>query len=308
MTAALGAPAHRYYLFGLTIDSDIGLPELVQGDPDRKADVRVSKGPIDFGRDLEEGVHAVDDGMMLVVPDVARFFVSGGSTILVDAEAEVPAENVRVFLLGSAFGLLLHQRGILPLHANAVVIDGHAYVFMAESGGGKSTLAAWFQDQGYALLTDDVAAIGRNDAGNPVVFPGVMRLRLWRDALEASGRDTVDFRRSFKGETTYEKYDVPVSETAKADRAYALGGIYILNRGDSFRIQAIHGVDAVHALFEHSYRGGFVYDVGAEREHFSECVRIAKSIMIHEVFFTGRLEALADEALSVIGHLSDKDD
>ena len=60
-------------------------------------------------------------------------------------------------------GAALHQRGILPLHANAVEIDHRAVAFMGASGAGKSTLAAWFHDQGYPILADDVCVIRADD-------------------------------------------------------------------------------------------------------------------------------------------------
>ena len=71
----------------------------------------------------------------------------------------VPDANIRLYLLGSAMGVLLHQRGLLPLHANAVEIDGKAFAFMGASGSGKSTLAAWFHDHGYRIIADDVCAV-----------------------------------------------------------------------------------------------------------------------------------------------------
>ena len=60
----------------------------------------------------------------LVIPEAGSFAVRGGREIIVDALPEVPDRNLRLFLLGSAMGLLLHQRGLLPLHANAVSLGG----------------------------------------------------------------------------------------------------------------------------------------------------------------------------------------
>src|SRR5687767_37791 len=101
------------------------------------------------------GVDLQDDALVLRIPEVASYRIDATS-ILVSPAPAVPEQNLRLYLLGSAFGALLHQRGLLPLHANAVEIDGKAVAFMGASGEGKSTLAAWFHDRGFNIIADDV--------------------------------------------------------------------------------------------------------------------------------------------------------
>ncbi len=61
---------------------------------------------------------------------------------------------------GSAAMLLRHLEGKLALHGAAVAIDRRAVVLTAESGQGKSTLAACLvAGSGASLLSDDVVAI-----------------------------------------------------------------------------------------------------------------------------------------------------
>ncbi len=126
-----------YRLFGLNVRSEIDLPELtpcaIEAEPE--VTIRLS----DIGADVSApGLHAVDGDLVFVAEDVARYRIAAGRTIVVERLPNSPARNVRLFLLGSAFGALLHQRGLLPLHANAVEIGGKAVAFMGESGAGKS--------------------------------------------------------------------------------------------------------------------------------------------------------------------------
>ena len=151
---------HDYTVFGLKVRSELALPELAPDRTETPADVVIARGKIPGLKSAEAGLHVAGDALVLVVPEVARYAIRGGSSIVVEPEtADVPETNVRLFLLGSAFGALLHQRGLLPLHANAVEIDGSAVAFMGASGSGKSTLAMWLCDQGFRILADDVCVV-----------------------------------------------------------------------------------------------------------------------------------------------------
>jgi hypothetical protein len=145
------AKASDYEVFGLKIRSEIPLPELQPMENPNDPDVTIRRSPVAAWRN---GLEKWDDALVLAVPEVGRYRIEGGDEILVDQDRGAPDRNLRLFLLGSAFGALLHQRGLLPLHANAVQIDGKAVAFMGASGAGKSTLAAWFYDQGYRIIAE----------------------------------------------------------------------------------------------------------------------------------------------------------
>lgn len=111
---------HRYCLFGLTLASELELPGLMASRSD-VADVAIRQG-------------VVGQQASISIEGVARFAVVGGQEIVVEAWPDAPTRNVRLYLLGSAMGLLLHQRGLLPLHANAVEVDGGAVAVLGHPG------------------------------------------------------------------------------------------------------------------------------------------------------------------------------
>ncbi|WFR62136.1 hypothetical protein P9222_28415 [Paenibacillus amylolyticus] len=82
-----------------------------------------------------------------------------GKRIVVSPIPGADEKKVRLFILGTCMAVIMMQRGILPLHGSAVVIDGWAYAFVGYSGAGKSTLSAALASRGYPLLTDDVVAL-----------------------------------------------------------------------------------------------------------------------------------------------------
>jgi hypothetical protein len=268
-----------YSVFGLVIASEIELAELEPAGPGAAPDAAIRRGSVTLP-EANPGYSAAGDGTLLTVPRVGRYLISGGREILVDPAPGASERNVRLFLLGSAFGALLHQRGLLPLHANAIEIDGRAFAFCGHSGAGKSTMAAWFHDRGHRILADDVCVIGFDEAGRALAYPGIPRLRLWREALEASGREAGAFARSFDD---LDKYDVPTQREAPP-RPLPLGAIYLLRKADEAaapaEVERLVGVDSVETLVSNTYRGAYLKTIGRTGEHLAACLRIARAVPV----------------------------
>ena len=294
------AGSSDYQLFGLKIRSEIALPELFPVEDLEEPQVIVRRGDLE-SRDDEEGLRPDSEGLLLHIPRIARFRISGGDEIVVDAEAGAVDRNVRLFLLGSAFGALLHQRGLLPLHANAVEIDGRAVAFMGPSGAGKSTLAAWFHDHGYRVIADDVCVIRFDGEGRPCAAPGLPRLRLWRDALELMGRDSTNYPRSFAGEQM-DKFDVAIEEHSTVQSRIPLAALYVLSRGDAFSLSFVQGVDAAHAVFANTYRGGYLHAANGQRAHWQSAVQLVRAVPVFSAVRDWDLAKLDSQCTSLLAH------
>ncbi len=182
-----------YSLCGWRVHSELPLSELLpwRGD-DRAPDVTIRLGEVP---PLEEPVLcgpflAVGRGGVgrFEVRDVAAFRVCGGSEITIDPKLPADAPDIGLFLFGSVFGLLCHQRGELPLHGSCVDIGGQAIVFAGPSGSGKSTLAAALVAQGHRLLADDVTVVRPAPVwryGQVLAVPTLPRQKLWADTLDS---------------------------------------------------------------------------------------------------------------------------
>ena len=64
------------------------------------------------------------------------------------------------------------------LHAVGLQIRRKAVLFVAPSGGGKSTLAASFLNEGHPLVCEDIAVI-RQERKGFLLEPGSPQIRLW---------------------------------------------------------------------------------------------------------------------------------
>jgi hypothetical protein len=281
---------HRYRAFGLSLLSEVELPELALANA--PADVRIVRAAI-AEPSSRGGLEKIAGGALLNLPGVARFRISGGAEIVVEPDIAASARNVRLYLLGSAMGVLLHQRALLPLHANAVVIEGRAVAFSGHQGAGKSTLADYLHGQGLALLTDDVCVVDVTSDGTARAWAGIPRLRLWKDALERSGRAAVDHARSYDD---YDKFDVPVTSEVPV-APVPLAAVYLLRRSDDGAAEVIArrltGAEAVAALVSNTYRGEYVARVGDPALHLLQCTRLAERIAVFELtrpWNTARIE------------------
>ncbi|HEX2952474.1 MAG TPA: aldolase, partial [Bacillota bacterium] len=182
-------PPYFYRVFGLTVFSEYELPELETIDPLEKPDLRIILG--ETPQELEGAtVHRphlqiAPQSLLLRIRSAGGFWVRDGKEIILNPLPDAPPENVRLFLLGSAFGALLYQRGILPIHGSALVHQGQAFILTGVTGAGKSTLAAALVHRGCKLLTDDVAAVTFDDIGTPWVQPAYPQQKLWQDSATA---------------------------------------------------------------------------------------------------------------------------
>lgn len=175
-------------LCGWRVRSALPLPELPPwtGD-DRPIDVEISFDTIP--EPAAEPVFVLphsklwaDGAFLLSLDRVGRFWVEGGRRVLVEPSETAQPSEVNAFLLGTVLGVLCHQRGLLPIHASAVRIDGRAMLIAGLSGAGKSTLAAALGARGHALVADDVAAF---DPQSAMMLPAFPQRKLATDVLEA---------------------------------------------------------------------------------------------------------------------------
>lgn len=290
------APSGDFFVYGLRVRSELRLPELLPATGQNPPQVIIRLGTMPDHPDSTPGVHAMDGGVLLVVQGVAQFWIKNGTEIVVEPNSGVPVKNVRLFLLGSAMGVLLHQRGLLPLHANAVKIGDKAFAFMGQSGSGKSTLAAWFHHHGFRVIADDVCVVRFDADERPLVAPGLPRLRLWKDALEKTGRQCSQFSRSYAGDEAADKFDVPLPRITAVRSDVELAGVYVLEKGDSFSIRPMRGLDAGEALFANTYRGNYLPAAGEVQTHWRTCIRLARQTPLFQL-------TRAWESSAILGHV-----
>ena len=289
--------SYCYTLAGLTVRSEFALPELVPAEPrPAEADVEIRRGavPEKLDESADVGSAQVTPGeLLLTVPDVARFQVTGGRSIVVQAVPGVAGRDLRAYLLGSAFGAVYFQRGLFPLHAGVVAMKGMGVAFTGESGAGKSTLSAWMHAQGYPLLCDDVCVVRFDAKRGPLAYPGFPRLKLWEDTLSAFDIDKHGLQRDF---ARADKYHLAVSERFSGEPV-PLGHVFLLHfaePGTRPRAEDVPPARGVPLLRDNTYRFQYISDLGLTRSHFLDCVRLARSVKLHNLYRARNHASLGD--------------
>ncbi len=232
---------------------------------------------------------------LLSVGNVARYLVTDGNRIVIERAREAENRSVRVFLLGSAFGALLHQRGLLPLHGSAIAVNGGSVAFLGPSGTGKSTLAAAFLERGYKILADDVCALSVQEDGVPLAIPGYSQLNLWRDAAGKLGLETTLLLKARYG---LEKYACPLGDKF-CRQPLPLTCIYALETTNTreFDLTPLQGMDKLTPILHNTYRRRFLEGLGGRTDHFRHCAasgRHVKVVRVTRPSYGFLLDRLAD--------------
>jgi hypothetical protein len=262
----------------LTIRSCLSLPELLAAPDAAEPDVEISyasvppKLPGAIARGVRFQVTA--DQLLLQVDGVARYLVSGGRTITIDRDPASDDDDIRVFLLASVFGALMHQRGDLVLHGSAIERAGQCVVFMGVSGVGKSTLASAFRKKGHALLTDDLCVVRPGSDGTMRAHPGFPQTKLWLDSLKQLDISVEGLRRI---RTKIEKRAVSLGEHF-ATQPLVVKKLYVLraHNREEFKLTPLQGPEKFSALKNNTYRFGFLKDIGVRAGHFQHALRLAQ--------------------------------
>ena len=255
-----------YELFGLHAASEFSLPLLREGTM-CFSEVSIVSGNVDTYCRLQ----CTQEAISFSVPNLARFRVTGGDTISVQLEEGASMHLLSLYLLGSCMGAILYQRGGMLLHGSCVAKDGRALLLTGDSGVGKSTLAREFLQNGWQLVTDDVASIVLR-GGVYHVQSSYPSQKLWQDAME---RYTLEGESLFQ-ENRKDKFHVDAQSFFK-EGLTPLQMVVRLAVGEQTRVQSVEGIAQVHQLMENTYRPYMILPQLRE-QHFQRCVALADEV------------------------------
>ncbi len=291
----------RFLAYNLQIDSELALPELRSGDLAVASDITIRLGDVPTdgltnGTQLGPFLWTTDQTLWLKIPDVATFYVKYGQEIIIDPAPGIDEDSIRVFLLGSAFGALLFQRGYLVMHGNAIRIGDQCMICVGHSGAGKSTLAAGFMQRGYPILADDVVPVDIDCKA----ISGFPRIKLWQDVADKLQIDTAPLRRI---RPDVEKFSLPL-EHQLGGESLPVRWVYILSTDehqDTITFEPIQGMHRFLPLRNNTYRLRYLDGMALKRDHLQLCGKLAGNIRLARVTRPRRdfqLDELIDQLIA----------
>ena len=245
--------------------------------------------------------YRTNDGYLLRFPDLADFQVSADALHVTGFPAPgVSDATVQHLYLNQVLPLVLSKQGKLVFHASAVEVAGGALAFAAESGHGKSTLAASFAVSGFRFLTDDGLVVEPTADGHRIL-PSHPSIRLWEDsetALIAPGVRTAPAL-SFTAKSRFLAGD----EIRFCDQPRPLRRVYFLGNGKvaTLEFQRLSAAEALVEWVKHS----FLLDVEEKprlASHFDQVAKLANQPIHYRLDYPRRFEELAWVRAAIVEH------
>ena len=268
---------HHFHFGPFLIHSQLDIPELAQATGPATIPVAVTLGgaPDNIIGAAHYGAlcQVAPAEYLLDIPGVARYYVAHGREVRVNLAPNAPLPDVSSFLLGSVFGALCHQNGLLPLHASAVELDGRVTAFLGESGAGKSTLAACLQSRGLNIISDDICLL--EPSGDLMrVIPVAGWLKLWRNSLDHLGKPALERNRVFAADDKYRLYLSPHDSRPDA----ALANLIFLTRAASAAeepaLARLSTPETIALMMRLTYLGYITELTGSHARVFAQCARV----------------------------------
>lgn len=291
---------YSYYAYGLTIRSEIYIPEFIYAELDAvENDVTICvKRNTPINTYLTSEI-LTQPGYLHITREKATVFVRGmglisvedGNRIIIIPEPKASEEIIRVYLVGNIMAILLYQRGLLALHGSAVEIESNSAIFLGASGAGKSSTIAALNAHGHSIIADDVAAVDTSTKPS-TLYPAFPQIKLGSELCTSLGYDfdSLHFlgsekKRGYRLKQGFNQTPLPIKR------------IYTLAFGENFSITPLKPQEAVMELVRHSRPTTLYHNGGAS--HFLQCAALAKECTIYRLVRPRNL-ALLPELVNLV--------
>lgn len=280
--------SYKYFLYGLSVESEIQIEEAYEKEFSTKSDVKVVLGDmpkeaLDLFKEKSENEPFAafsKEAMVFRIPKVGDYWVTKDS-ITVAPVCGADDQQIKSFLLGSSFGYCMLLRKQVLLHGGAVAKDGKGVIVTGESGAGKSTVTDALLDKGFLFVADDVCSISV-EGERPHINMAYPQQKLCKDAAVKKGYDLSEliYINEDRDKYALRLKDGFLPEGADFNYLFEI----MLSNEDDFSVREITGHEKLMIILRNIYRGedGFKF-WGVPPEYMQSCLKIASTVQIYQI-------------------------
>ena len=279
---------------------------------DTAADVSVVLGRVPDFSAVEKSIKLTDT-WYCSVPDPQLFYmhcngfdfeITNGDTVKVDMHGQdAEGSNLITYLLGSAFGVVGIQRGLIPFHGAAVETGDTASIITGRPGSGKSAVLGELIRTGRRYLADDVSMILVEER-KPYVLPSYPQRKMAANSvmeteecisgatlLKEDGKDKYAIRKT--SEWLDERRQLSciveiVSARKKDDSPFAP------------EIKEIKGQASLRLLLRNQFRPQFAAALGTPPQRMKQLLEVTSSVKTFQIIRPTEGFPVSDTARMVI--------
>ena len=276
---------YLYKAFGISIESEVLIPQFINS-KSRQSEVSIKFGKVSQHlAPMDKVARVIQIGEREICfywKQSGWFLVRNGSEIIIEAETGTNEKLLIIPLVGIVLATLLHQRGMLVLHASTVNINGHGATFVGQKGKGKSTTAALLYKRGHAVISDDITAIEFTKDKTPLVTPGFPDFKLLPDTISALGDDPQAFSECYDGaEKRYRSLSNNFAETK-----IPLKSVFFLAEGDKLKLDILKPQEAIPVLIANTYLaryGSKLFTNNQVMANLAQCSNVINQIPVYRL-------------------------
>ncbi|RTE86087.1 MULTISPECIES: hypothetical protein [Gammaproteobacteria] len=246
-----------YNYLGLTVESEL---ELDFAEQVTASSVHVSISLHNIPEHPKEGVdvHSAycavgNQYVWLFIPDMFRMEILNGKEIRIQLLNQAQGkELVLRYLENFAFAMLYQQKGELVTHSTAVEWLGEHWIFCADTGVGKSSLAAYLMQKHDAKLIGDEITIFESSARS-IFSTGFVDLQVVVASLLNIPNEQVV---PYSSDMSRCRWNVPKAKQAIQHEDKVPRNIVLLESSNEseLKFSRLHGADSLNALMHSVYK------------------------------------------------------
>lgn len=269
-----------YRIYGLSVQSDLSLSLPESPITDRSVDLEIFFAKIDIPSDIifEQSIGDIKimktlNCSYIIWNNTKLCKIVQGKEIVIDNLTRLDKNFLRSLILGPLFAIVLHQRGRLVLHANAVNINDNAVLLLGSRGKGKSTTSLALHKSGYKIMSDDIVSIKFNYSDVPIVFPSFPCMKL---SSEVVANMLIDYTSMPKVYLNPSKRVYDFSESF-FDISFPLKAIYLIEEGNETNVEKINHKEELISMIKSTYSLG-LFDKKELAENLKQCSKILNKV------------------------------